>query len=152
MGECISLAAFKGCVLSTMGLTCMCQDRCSHRICQYVRRGLVAPLQARVNAHHPPSDCLLCHILVCSQTADNQPFNEPRFYSNHHLHWQTDSPPSPPTHSVDLIARDHQHSHQTISSQGPRVSDLHRLYKDTVWGCVQDTVLLYVTSTGRMKM
>lgn len=103
MGECISLAAFKGCVLSTMGLTCMCQDRCSHRICQYVRRGLVAPLQARVNAHHPPSDCLLCHILVCSQTADNQPFNEPRFYSNHHLHWQTDSPPSPPTHSVDLM-------------------------------------------------
>lgn len=103
MGECISLAAFKGCVLSTMGLTCMCQDRCSHPICQYVHRGLVAPLQVRVNAHHPPSDCLLCHILVCSQTADNQPFNKPRFYSNHHLHWQTDSPPSPPTHSGDLM-------------------------------------------------
>lgn len=103
MGECIGLAAFTGCVVSIMGLTCMSQDRCSHQLCQYLYQGLVALLQVQVSGHHPPSDCLLCQILVCSQTAENQPFTKPCFHSNRHLPWQTDNPPSPPTHSVDLI-------------------------------------------------
>lgn len=51
----------------------------------------------------PLSDCLLCQILVYSQTAEWQPFTEPRFYGNIHPPWQTDDPPSPPTHSVDSI-------------------------------------------------
>lgn len=32
----------------------MSQDRCSHQLCQYLYRGLVALLQVEVNAHHPP--------------------------------------------------------------------------------------------------
>lgn len=56
---------------------------------------------------HPPR-FWLCQILVCSQTAEWQPFAKPSFYSNIHPpppSWQTDDPPGPPTHSVDSIQK-----------------------------------------------
>lgn len=51
----------------------------------------------------PPSVCLLCQILVCSQTGEWQPFTKPHFCGDNHLPSQTDDPPGPPTHSADSI-------------------------------------------------
>lgn len=130
MGECLDLAAFRGCAGPIMGLTCMCQDRCSHQLCQCSYQDLVALAQVHHHHHHyhpPPCDC---------ETAENQPLTEP----TRHAPCQTDRQPPPhnprPTHSFSwLNSRDHQHSHTTIFSQGPRVSDLRRLYKDCLVLC-----------------
>lgn len=121
-----------GCVVSITRLTCMSQDRCSHQLCQYLYQGLVALLQVEVNAHHPP-DCLRCQILVCSRTAEWQPFTKPCFYGNIHLPWQTGGPPSPPTHSVDRIDRPPALPPNYFPHMGPHVSDLCRVCEDAVW-------------------
>lgn len=110
-----------GSVASITGLTCL-------RTGAHIRHLYwVARLQVEDSAHHHPLPPFfwLCQILVCSQTAEWQPFTKPRFYGNIYLPSQADRRPSQPTHSFSgLNTRDHQHSHRSISSQGPRVSDL----------------------------
>lgn len=121
MGECLDSAAFTGCAGPIMGLTCMCQDRCSHQLCQYSYQDLVALPQVHHHHHHyhpPPCDCLLCRVFVCCETAENRPLTEPTVM---HPVRKTDSPPTtsgPPTHSVDLIQETTNTPTQLFSHRG----------------------------------